>query len=116
MPVPVMVADCWGWTLSVTRIVAEKLVADVGAKVRLIVQLAPAARAVPQVLVWPKAVGLAPARTMLVMLSAAFPGLDRVRVWPVAVLPTVVEGKAADAVSTACGAGAAVPVPLRTRV
>jgi hypothetical protein len=52
----------------------------VGAKVTLIVQLAPATTELPQVLVWAKALALAPPMARLVMLNVALPLLFKVTV------------------------------------
>jgi hypothetical protein len=52
-------------------------VAD-GVKVTLIVQFAPAATLVPQLLVWAKLVGFVPVREMLVIVKAAVPVFDNV--------------------------------------
>ncbi len=56
--------------LSVTVRVAVSAPVVVGVKVTLIVQFAPAATLVPQLLVWAKSPGLVPVTAMLVMLSA----------------------------------------------
>ena len=57
---------------------AARLPAAEGVKVMLIVQLAPAARERPQLLVWAKSLALAPENARLVMLKAALPELVRV--------------------------------------
>src|SRR5271157_623764 len=52
------------------------------------VQLAPALRPLPQVVVILKAPALAPVSAMLLMLRAALPGLERVTIWAGLVAPT----------------------------
>jgi hypothetical protein len=52
----------------------------VGVKVTLIVQLAPAATELPQVVAWAKALALAPVMARLVMLNVALPLLVKVTV------------------------------------
>jgi hypothetical protein len=81
VPVPERVTD-WGLpvALSVRATAPVNVPAAAGVKVRLIVQLAPAATLVPQVLVWAKSPGLAPERAMLEMVKAALPVLFRVTV------------------------------------
>ena len=99
--------------LSATDNVAAKLAADAGVKTTEMVQVAPAARDEPQVLVWLKSAGLAPVRVMAEIESAALPEFCRVAVWAALAVP-VVELKASLAgVRVAIGAAAAVPVPVR---
>ena len=75
-PVPVSPAVCGLFeALSVTVSEAVRLPVAVGVKVTLIVQLAPAARLLPQLLVWPKSPLLAPVTAMLVIPSAVAWGL-----------------------------------------
>ena len=50
----------------------------VGVKVTLIVQFAPAARLVPQLLVWPKSPLLVPVMVMPLMLNEALPEFESV--------------------------------------
>ena len=86
-------------------------------KVTLIAQLAPAARDAPQLLVCAKAAGLAPAIPILVIESAAVPVFFSVETCAGLVPPTPMLPKLSDpGVSTATGAGAAVPEPLSTTV
>ena len=60
---------------------------------------------------------MAPPIAMLVMESAAFPVLESVAVWAELELPVWMLPKLNDAgVSTATGAGTAVPVPLSATV
>ena len=70
-PVPVSPAVCGLFVaLSVTASDAVRLPVAVGVKVTLMVQLAPAARLVPQLFVWPKSPLLAPVTAILVILSS----------------------------------------------
>lgn len=89
-------------------------------KVAAIRQEAPAASVEPQGLVdatIAKFPELAPPRRMLEMFSVALPGFESVSVCAEAVDPTVVLGNVRlVGVSTACGAGAAVPVPVKGTV
>ena len=64
--------------MSVTESDAVKPAADWGVNVSEIVQLAPAATDEPQVLAWAKSLAFALPMVMLVMESAALPGLVRV--------------------------------------
>ena len=79
MPVPERLTD-WGLpvALSVTARAAPRLPATEGVKVTLMVQLAPAASELPQLLVWAKSLELAPKTAMLEMLRAELPELLRV--------------------------------------
>jgi hypothetical protein len=89
-PVPVR-ETVWGLpaaSLVIVR-VALRVAATVGVKVRLMVQLAPAATLAPQVLVCAKSPGLAPVIVMPLMDSAELPVFDRVTVWPALVVFTV---------------------------
>lgn len=88
-----------------------KSVAEAGVNVTEIVQLDPAARELPQLLVWEKSLGLVPPIVIPVMLSEAFPVFDSVAEAD-DVLPTVVLAKNRDGVSIATGALTCVPVPL----
>jgi hypothetical protein len=118
VPVPMMAADCGEpVALSATETEAEKAVAEAGVKVTLIVQVAPAARLAPQLLVWAKSAALVPVTEMLLMVRAALPGLESVMGRAVAEVPTSVPGKASGlGLSVACGVGAVVPVPVRVAV
>jgi hypothetical protein len=64
--------------LSVIVTAALRAPVAVGVNVTLILQLAPAARLVPQVFVWLKSPLFVPVMAMLVMPSAAVPVLERV--------------------------------------
>ena len=79
VPVPERLTD-WGLpaALSVMARAAERLPAAEGVKVMLMVQLAPAASELPQLLVWAKSPELAPKTAMLEMLRAELPELLRV--------------------------------------
>jgi hypothetical protein len=81
VPVPVRLT-LWGLpvALSVRVTAALRVPPTPGVKVRLTVQLAPAATPDPQVLVWAKSPGLAPVSAMLVRVKAALPVLFRVTV------------------------------------
>ena len=78
-PVPVRLA-VWGLpaALSLTVSVAARVPVAVGVKVTLIVQFAPAARLVPQLLVWPKSPLLVPVMVMPLMLNEALPEFESV--------------------------------------
>jgi hypothetical protein len=94
-PVPVMAADCGEpEALSVTEMAAERLAAEAGVKLTVMVQVAAGARDEPQVLVSPKLLALVPVMEMPVMVRAALPGFARVMGSGVAETPTVVLGKA----------------------
>jgi hypothetical protein len=82
--------------LSATLIVAVKLAAEAGVNVTEMVQLAPAASELPQVLVCAKLLGLVPATLMRVMVNGALPGLERVAVCAELVVPVVWLGKLRD--------------------
>jgi hypothetical protein len=85
VPVPLKLTLC-GLLLALSVRVSEpvRLAAAVGVKVTVMVQLAPAARLVPQVLVWAKS----PLAVMLLRLKADWPVLDKVRVFGLLVVPT----------------------------
>ena len=80
VPVPERLTVCGlPLALSVTVNAAVQRPLAEGLKVTLIVQLAPAATELPQLLVWAKSLALAPERReRLVMLKAALPELVRV--------------------------------------
>ena len=67
----------WGLLAAPSVMVTEpvRLPMPEGVKVTLIVQLAPAATEVPQLLVWEKSLALAPETEMLLTLKAALPEL-----------------------------------------
>ena len=79
MPVPERLTD-WGLpaALSVRASAAERLPAAEGVKVTLMVQLAPAASAMGQLLVWAKSPALVPKTATLEMFKGALPVLERV--------------------------------------
>src|SRR5208282_1680745 len=76
VPVPERLT-AWGLPLALSVMLTEavRLPLAVGVKVTLIVQLAPAATELPQVLVCAKSPGLAPVIERLAMLKAALPVL-----------------------------------------
>ena len=81
VPVPERLAVCGlPLALSVMLTEAVRLPLAAGLNVTLIVQLAPAATELPQVLVCAKSLALVPVRARLVMLKAALPVLPKVRV------------------------------------
>jgi hypothetical protein len=99
--------------LSTTDIEALRLPTEAGVKVTVMVQLAPAASEVPQLLLSPKLLEFVPVTEMLVMARAAAPGFDKVMGSAVAAVPTSVPGKASGfGLSAACGVAAELPVPL----
>ncbi len=78
-PVPVRVAVCGlPVALSVTATAAVRIPEAAGVNVTLIVQLAPAATDVPQVLLSAKSPPLVPVMAILVMLKDALPVLESV--------------------------------------
>ena len=81
VPVPVRVT-LWGLPLALSVMVTDavRLPLAAGVKVRLMVQLAPAATELPQVLVWAKSLALVPVTATLVTLKVALPVLVRVTV------------------------------------
>lgn len=80
--------------MSATEIAAERAAAEAGVKVTVMVQVAPAAREAPQLLLWPKLLEFVPVTEMLVMVSTAVPGLESVMGRAVAAVPTSVLGNA----------------------
>jgi hypothetical protein len=88
-PVPESPTVC-GLSEALSVAVTEALRAPVacGVNVTLMVQLAPAATDVPQVLVWAKSLMLVPVTATLVRESAALPELVSVTVCAVLVVPT----------------------------
>jgi len=113
VPVPDSVAVCGEpAALSVTVRVAPKLASDAGVKVTVMEQLDPEARDVPQLLVWEKSLGLAPAMAILPIARAALPVLESVAVCDALVVPLVALKVSEEGVSEAMGTGGAVPVPL----
>ena len=90
--------------MSATEIDALKLPVAAGVNVTVMVQVAPAATEVPQLLLCPKLLALVPITEMLVMVSAAVPGFDSVIGRAVAGVPTNVFGNASGfGLSVACG-------------
>jgi len=114
-PVPLRV-EVWGepLALSATETLAVNAPPASGVNVTEMTQDPAAASVVPQLLVWAKSVGLAPVSVMPEIVSAALPGFESVTVARAEVDPTLVLAKMTEVgESTACGAAATVPVPLR---
>jgi hypothetical protein len=100
--------------LSATVTEADRLPAEAGVKVTVMVQVAPAASEVPQLLLSPKLLEFVPVMDMPVIVSGAVPVFDRVVDCVAAAVPTCVPGKVSVLlVSVACGA---VPIPLSAAV
>jgi len=114
VPVPVRAAACGEFpALSVTVIAAVKLPAEAGVNVAEMLQVAPTASVAPHPFVIAKSAVFAPVSVTLVMFSVADPGFESTVVSDADVLPTAVLGNdSVVGVSTACGVGAAVPVPV----
>src|SRR5260370_9051623 len=110
-PIPVRLTDCGlPEALSVMLRVPVRLPDAVGVNVTLMVQLAPAATELPQVLVWAKS----PLAETLVRFSEALPVLESVTDCAALVVPTVRLAKASEeAERLTTGAGAAAPLPGR---
>ncbi len=87
-------------------------VAD-GVKVTLIVQVAPAATELPQLLVWVKSLGFVPVSAILVRLKAALAVLLRVMVWTALVAPTAWLANVRLVGERLATGSAPVPVPER---
>jgi hypothetical protein len=98
--------------LSATASVPVTVLATVGVKVTLIVQLAPAATLEPQLFVWANGA----AALMLVMVSAEPPVLRSVTACAALVPPTVWLGKVKEIGERLAVAAAAAPVPVRLTV
>ena len=115
MPLPDKLTAC-GLPLALSLMLSEavSLPLAVGVNVTLIVQLAPAASELPQVLVWAKALALAPVIATLVMLNVAVPLFVRVTVEAALLVPTAWLLKE-TLVGERLTAGA-VPVPERLTV
>ena len=88
---------------------AERLRLAEGVKVTLMVQEAPAATELPQLLVWAKSPALVPESAMLVIVKVTLPELARVIVCAALVAPTAWLAKVRLEGETP--AIAAVPVP-----
>jgi hypothetical protein len=103
--------------LSLTEIVAASVPVEFGSNVTVMVQDAPAASVLPQVLVLAKDALLAPVRLRPVIVSGALPVLVSVAFCAVLVVPLCTEPKFSVAgVSVAAGAAAVVPAPVRVLV
>ena len=79
VPVPVRLT-LWGLPVALSLMASEaaRLPGAEGVKVTLIVQLAPAATEMPQLLVWTKSLAFAPETATLVTPKSALPVLARV--------------------------------------
>jgi hypothetical protein len=100
--------------LSVIVTAAVRPPAAVGVKVAEMLQLPPAATLDPQVFVWPKSPLLAPVTAMLMMLSAAVPGLLKVTLCAVLDVPTFREANiSAVGLSDACGTPPPMPESVK---
>ena len=93
--------------------VAVRLPVIVGLKVTVIVHFAPAARELPQVLVWAKSPGLAPLRPIALMLSDVVKLLVTVTFFAALVVPTFTVPNDQDEGSTVTGS---LPMPVRLMV
>jgi hypothetical protein len=88
VPVPVNATDnAVGFELAMVSVAARPFTA-VGLNVTLIVQIAPPARLVPQLLVCAKSPGFAPVKVMPVIASVPVPPLESVTVWAALVVFT----------------------------
>src|SRR5260370_710195 len=110
-PIPVRLTDCGlPEALSVMLRVPVRLPDAVGVNGTLMVQFAPAATELPQVLVWAKS----PLAETPVRFSEALPVLESVTDCAALVVPTVWLAKASEeAERLTTGAEAAAPVPVR---
>jgi hypothetical protein len=111
-PVPVRLTLCGlPLALSVTVSDAVRVPDADGVNVTLIVQLAPAATLLPQLLVWAKSPEFVPLMPMFEMSNVAFPVLERVTFWGVLVVPVYCwPNERLDGESVTAGA---TPVPIR---
>jgi len=118
VPVPVTTADCGEpLALSAIEMAAARPPVDPGVNETVIVQVAFAARELPQLFVSPKLLALAPVTEMLVIVSAAVPEFESVIGSVVAAVPTTVPGNASGfGLSAACGVSAAMPDPVNVTV
>jgi len=109
VPVPVSVT-VWGEpvALSVAVSVAAKVPAAVGVNITDNVQDVPAASDVPQVLVWAKSCGLAPAMAIDEMLRTPVPALSICTVWAAVVMPVIDVKVRADGANVTTGTGISV--------
>jgi hypothetical protein len=114
VPVPVRATVCGlPLALSVMLTAAVRLPVAEGVKVTLIVQLAPAATELPQVLVWAKSLALAPVTARLVMFSVALPVLLTVTLRAVLVVGTGWLPKARLVAERPATGAALPPVPVK---
>jgi len=101
----------WALTLLAIETEAVRVPLADGLKVTLMVQLAPAATELPQVLLWAKSLALTPETAMLEMFSVALPGLLRVAVCAALALPR--DWLPKERLEGETLISAAVPVPER---
>ena len=114
-PAPLRLTAWWpSEALSVIVSVAVRVPVAVGVKVTLIVQLAPPATELPQLLVWAKSPALVPARATLVTLKLALPVFVRVTGWAELLVPKGWLAKVKVKVESA--AAEDVPVPARLTI
>ena len=114
VPVPVRLTDCGlPVALSVTVTAAVGVPLALGVKVTLIVQLAPAATELPQVLIWEKSLALVPVTARLEIVSVVPPVLVSVTACALLLVPTpwLVNVKPVGANVTV--PPVAVPVPVK---
>jgi hypothetical protein len=119
MPVPDNVAVCGEpAALSATSSTAERLPAAAGLKMTAKLQLAPAARVAPQVVLdTEKSAGFVPVNVTPEDVIGALPVFDSVNVCAALCDPTAVPANVAVVgASAATGAGADVPVPVTANV
>jgi len=115
--VPVSVTVCGELAaLSAIDTVALKVAIEVGVKVTEMLQLAPAASAVPQVFVCAKLAAPAPVTVMPEILSGALPLLLSCAVWVALATPLVEVKVSVAGVTDAIGAVTAVPAPVKATV
>ena len=110
VPVPVRLTVWVAGSLSVIVIEPLREPVALGVKVTLRVQLAPAARLEPQVLVWAKS----PLTVMLVIVRVALPVFFSATVWALLLVPTGCSEKVKEAGERLTTG--AVPVPVRLTV
>jgi hypothetical protein len=108
LPLPTLIVDSTFGALSVTLRVAVKLATEDGRNVTEILQLAPAARVLPQVLAWAKAVEFAPVIVIPLIESTALPLFVSVAFCAVLVVPLAAVKVSVPGTKTAPGCSAAV--------
>ena len=96
---------------------AERAPLAPGVKARVTVQLAPAANALPHVVVIPKSEEAAPVSQMLKMLSEAVPVLESVTGFDALTIPTVwFPNERLEGLRVTLGTGELFPVPCKAAV